>query len=75
MSIDLRECKPGDKPLSVHGKVFEYVRRLPQGSYYDHEIKDLGGFMVTRIDSGHVYRNPPSRMDCDHDIVKILKEK
>jgi len=70
--IDLNNCKPGDKLLSVHGMVLTYIRKLPEGSYYDHEVEYPNGSRGTRINDGHVYRNVDKRLPIDHDIIQIL---
>lgn len=75
--VDLRNCKKGDKLLSKHGIILEYVGPLPEGHYYDHEVKypddsTFKGSMGTRTHDGHVFRK--NRQPEDHDIVEILKE-
>lgn len=52
--------------------ILTYVGKLPELSYYQHEVKYPNGSRGTRIDDGHVYKNPSMRMECDHDIVEIL---
>lgn len=74
MVIDLRECKRGDKLRSVHGEILTYIGPLPEDDYYDHRVQYSNGSYGSRIHDGHVYRNPKSRMECDHDIVEIIKE-
>ncbi len=69
--VDLRECKAGDKLLSRHGLVLEYVRVLPEGDYMDHEVKYPNGSFGSRTHDGFVFRK--KRMEIDHDIVEILK--
>ena len=69
--VDLRDCKPGDKLLSKHGLILTYVGPLPEGNYYDHEVRYPDGSYGNRIHNGVVSRNRP--LDTDHDIVEILK--
>jgi len=75
MSIDLRNCKPGDELISKHGLVLTYVRALPEYSYMDHEVKYpdgppyMGG-LGSRTHDGFVYRK--NRLEIDHDIVEII---
>ena len=71
MSVDLRTCKKGDKLLSKHGLILEYVKALPKDDYYDHLVMYSDGSFGTRIHDGHVYRK--NRMSVDHDIIKILR--
>lgn len=68
-SVDLRKCKPGDKLLSKHGIVLEYVFHEP-GAPYPHRVKYPDGSMGTRLDDGHVFGK--KRLPEDHDIVEIL---
>ena len=72
--IDLRNCKKGDKLLTKHSTILEYVEALdPEIHYYSHRIKYPNGSDGTRVDSGHVFKNPESRLDSDEDVVEILK--
>jgi hypothetical protein len=68
--IDLRNCKPGDKLLSKHGLILEYLGPLDESDYYDHEVKYPDGSLGTRIHDGHTYRK--NRLPEDEDIVEIL---
>lgn len=70
--VDLRICKKGDILISKQGTKLKYVRPLPEGNYYDHEVEyiDKNRGNGTRIHDGHVYRH--NRMDSDEDIVKII---
>ena len=71
MSVDLSKCKEGQKLLSSHGLILEYVGVLPEDDYYDHQIKYPDGSLGTRANDGHVFRK--RRMpETDHDIIKIL---
>lgn len=77
MSVDLRDCKPGDKLISKHGLMLTYVRALPEGDYMDHEVKypnisPYKGSMGTRTHEGFVFRR--NRLEEDHDIVEIVKK-
>ena len=70
--VDLRDCKPGDKLISKHGLVLEYVGPLPKGSYLDHEVKYPDGSWGSRTHDGYVMRI--KRLYTDHDIVEIIKK-
>ena len=71
--IDLNNCKPGDKLLTKHGTLLEYVCKLnPEVDYYDHRIKYPNGSFGTRVNSGHVMKNVNKRLETDEDIIKIL---
>ena len=67
--VDLRKCKPGDKLLSKHGNVLEYVEYKPSNTY-PHFIKYPDGSLGTRLDNGWVFGK--KRMEEDEDIVQIL---
>lgn len=67
--IDLRTCKPGDKLLSKHGMVLEYVEHLPD-AYFPHIVKYPDGAFGSRCDDGHVFAK--KRLEEDHDIIEIL---
>jgi hypothetical protein len=74
MSIDLRNCKPGDKLISKHGLVLTYVKPLPESDYMDHEVKypdeaPYNGGYGSRTHYGYVMKN---RLESDHDIVEII---
>jgi hypothetical protein len=76
MSVNLNDCKPGDKLLTKHGMVLEYVGALPEDHYYDHEVKypnisPYFGSKGSRTNDGFVMRK--NRIDTDQDIVEILK--
>ena len=76
--VDLRNAKPGDKLLTVHGNILTYVGPEPLGSYYDHRVKYPAlfspGFHAesygTRTHDGFVYRK--NRREDDEDIIAIL---
>ena len=72
MTVDLNTCKKGDILISKHGKRLTYVKKLPEGSYFDHEVSynDKGLGNGTRTNDGFVYRK--SRLESDHDIVEII---
>ena len=72
MTIDLRECKPGDILLSKHGYIFIYVGPNINNTYYPHEVKYPNGSRGTRTDEGFTYMNPEMRLEMDEDIVEIL---
>lgn len=72
--IDLRTCKPGDKLLSKHGMVLEYVEYDPTAVYphivaYPNEAPYMGS-SGSRLDNGQVFAK--NRMEEDQDIVEIL---
>jgi hypothetical protein len=69
--IDLRDCKAGDKLISKHGLVLEYIRPLSEDNYMDHEVKYPDGSWGSRTHEGYVMRK--KRLDSDHDIVEIIK--
>lgn len=76
--VDLRNCKPGDKLVSKHGLVLEYVRPLPEGDYMDHEVRypdeaPYKGSKGTRTHEGYVMRR--KRLEEDHDIVRIVSSE
>ena len=71
MAVDLSKCKPGDKLVSSHGWTLTYVRPLPMGNFYDHEVRYPDGSGGTRTNDGFVFRN--NRIpETDHDIVEII---
>jgi hypothetical protein len=67
-ALDLRTCKPGDKLLSIHGEILEYVGVI--GGDYPHEIRYSNGSRGTRLDNGWCFRK--NRLPTDHDIAAIL---
>jgi hypothetical protein len=69
--VDLRECEPGDKLLTSHGLVLEYVKANSASDFYPHTIKYPDGGMGTRNDDGTVYANK-RKPACDHDVIEIL---
>lgn len=72
--VDLNQCKPGDKLRSKHGMILTYIRKLPKGSYYSHQVKYPSGALGSRTNDGYVMCNPDKRLKSDHDIVEIIKE-
>lgn len=70
--VDLNTCKPGDMLLTKQLSVVEYVRKLPVGSFYDHEIRYLDGQRGngTRTNNGQVFWK--NRLPTDEDIIAIL---
>lgn len=68
--IDLRTCKKGDKLISKHGLVLEYVRALCKEDYMEHEILYPNGSYGSRTHDGFTFRK--KRLDSDHDIIKII---
>lgn len=73
MSVDLRTCKPGDKLVSKHGMILEYVEPMAPEDYYDHKVRYPDGSPGTRTHEGFVYRNIGRRLPEDHDIVAIIR--
>lgn len=72
--IDLRNCKKGDRLLTKHGTILEYVEPLDSDRYYySHRIQYPNGSFGTRVDSGHVMKNESRRLESDEDIIEILK--
>ena len=74
MSVDLRNCKPGDKLLSRHGLILEYVRPLGENDYMDHQVRYPCGGWGSRTHDGFVFRKS-REPEIDHDIIEILTEK
>lgn len=72
--IDLRNCVKGDKLLTKHGTILEYVESLDSKIYYySHIIKYPNGSFGIRVDSGHVLKDPEKRLESDEDVIEILK--
>lgn len=74
IEVDLTTCKPGDKLLTVHGLVLEYVEYKPENTYphlvkYPHE-PPYNGSLGSRLDNGWVFGK--KRTEEDEDIVEIL---
>ena len=68
--IDLRNCKPGDKLISKHGKMLTYVAYY-SGSHWPHYVRyDDSGKIGSRTDEGYFFSD--NRSYCDDDIVEIL---
>jgi hypothetical protein len=67
MSFDMNRCKKGDKLVSVHGTILEYVGKTGPREY-PHRVKypDNQG-EGTRADDGHVFRF--NRLPEDEDIA------
>ena len=66
MSFNMNSCKPGDKLISRHGMIFEYVSRSNKDPY-PHVVRYPDGSMGTRCDDGKVAEWRP--LPTDHDIV------
>ena len=72
MSVDLRQCKPGDKLLTKNGTIIEYVVRLQYGNpSYPHLLQYQCGTYGKRTDDGKVFAS--SESVAEGDIVEILK--
>ena len=81
-TIDLRNCKPGDKlrirtteawknaAKNPPTDIVTYVGPLPEGEYYDHEIEYSNGSKGTRNHDGSTYRT--ARLPDDPDVLEIL---
>jgi hypothetical protein len=68
-TINLNDCKPGQKLLSKHGRIFTYVGRVDDRRY-PHEVRYPSGVYGTRTDDGLVYAR--NHMEADEDIVTII---
>ena len=75
--INLNDCEPGDKLISKHGEVLTYIEKSedPRDARFPHIVKYSDGSRGSRTDDGFVYSRPESRLDADHDITEIVKEK
>lgn len=75
--INLNNCKSGDKLLSKHGEILTYIEKStdPRDERFPHIVRYSDGSRGSRTDDGFVYSRPESRLDSDHDIVEIIKEK
>lgn len=73
MTVDLRQCKPGDRLLTKHGTILEYVgpNDTQYPTDYPHLIKYPNGSFGSRTDNGQVF--VILRLPEDEDIVEILK--
>lgn len=73
MSVDLRQCKPGDKLLTQHGTILEYVG--PNKKYfreeYPHSVRYPDGATGSRTDNGVAWIIDDGLSE--YDIVEILK--
>ena len=64
--FDMNQCKPGDKLISVHGMILEYVGH--DGScHYPHIVKYPNGSTGSRCDDGFVFYN--KRLPEDENII------
>jgi hypothetical protein len=72
MTVDLNTCVPGQKLMSSQGSILTYVRKLPPGSYYEHEVAYPNDSKGTRMSDGFTYKNENKRLPSDQDIVEIL---
>lgn len=68
--FDMNQCKRGDKLVSVHGEVLEYVGIDNERHPYRHEIKYQNGSGGSRTDNGWVFLNSP--LEGDHDVKGFL---
>ena len=73
MTVDLRQCKAGDKLLTKHGTILTYVgpNDSPYPTEYPHLIMYPSGGFGSRTDNGQVFVQ--ARRPEDEDIVEILK--
>lgn len=73
MSVDLRQCKPGDKLLAQNGMIMEYVG--PNKKYfrekYPHLVRYPDGATGSRTDNGVAWIIDDGLSE--YDIVEILK--
>lgn len=65
-SFDMRKCNPGDKLVSVHGTILEYVSKTGP-SQYPHTVMYPSGGFGTRTDDGHVFQH--KHLKEDEDII------
>lgn len=70
--VDLKQCKKGDKLLTKQGEILIYDKYIEE-DFYPHKIIYPNGSFGSRIDSGHVMKNPEKRLETDRDIIEILK--
>jgi hypothetical protein len=68
-TVDLRNCKPGDKLLTKHGMVLTYVGVQNCGPF-PHEIEYPNGGHGSRTDEGFTFRN--MRRETDQDVIAVL---
>ena len=67
MAFDMNQCKAGDKLLSCHGNILEYVGTDERFTAYRHIVKYPDGGQGTRTDDGQTFVN--RKMPEDEDIV------
>ena len=72
MSIDLRQCVPGQKLRSVHGTILTYVDDTWSNEQWPHRVLYPDGSHGTRTHDGFVFSNPEKRLPEDEDIVEII---
>ncbi len=73
MKLDLRNCKKGDKLISIHGETLTYVGHLPE-QYYPHRVKYADGSDGSRTHEGFVMHNQERRLETDHDIIEVISQ-
>jgi hypothetical protein len=69
--FDMNKCSKGDKLLSTHGTVLEYVGIDGRQSPYRHVVKYPNGALGSRTDSGEVFIK--NKMEIDEDIIGFAK--
>lgn len=70
--IDLNTCVAGQKLVSCHGLVLEYVGKTVSKKY-PHKVKYPDGSFGTRSDDGQVFIE--NKLATDHDIAEILEKE
>jgi hypothetical protein len=71
VELDLKNARPGDKLLTVHGTVLTYIRYEPT-AYYPHIVEYENGSRGSRMDNGQVFKN--NRLPTDEDVVAIMRK-
>lgn len=72
MAIDLRLCKLGDRLLSRHGALFEYIAPVTVDDWCGHVVRHASGLRLVMTDNGFVSQ---LYVRCDSngcEIVAIL---
>lgn len=70
--FDMNQCKPGDKLISKHGWIFEYLGINEKRAPYRHRVKYPEPYGEgSRLDDGSVYKY--NKMETDHDIVGFVE--
>ena len=64
--FDMMQCKPGDKLLTSHGVILEYLGRSSSREY-PHSVLYPDGSHGTRCNDGFVFAN--RRLPEDEDVI------